>query len=367
VTEGVGVDVALRRVVVGYRLVGTLWVWLLAAVVLATETVELWPVLATGGVATIWAGATVWVGVARPQVFSSVWWLAADAVVSGLVLSLSAQAGADRGFTRGYPFSTVLLTAYAGGHRGAFVVAAYLSLVSFRELGSGDAIGPTLIYLAGAGVTAWAMQLLRRNEEQRRQLEQRLADERTERLRAEEREETGRTLHDGVLQTLALIQRRADDPAAVAGLARRQERDLRDWLSGGVRTGAGSTFAEAVKDLSAEIEAEHGLQVDVVTVGDAAMNAPREALVAAAAEAVRNVAKHAGVATASVYAEVTDTAITVFVRDRGGGFDVATVPADRRGISESILGRMRRHGGTAEIRTAPGEGTEIALHLPLPR
>jgi signal transduction histidine kinase len=362
---GAGIDVALRRVVVGYRVVGVVWLWLLAAVVLATETVDVWPVVGAGALATLWSGATVVVGVRRPTVFQSISWLTADAAVSGLVIALATVAGAERGFVGGYPFSTVLLASYGGGLRASLPVAAYLSAVSFFRLGAGDAIGSALIYVVGAAVTAWGMGVLARNEDQRRSLEQRLADERTERLRSQERAETAATLHDGVLQTLALIQRRAADPAAVAGLARRQERDLRDWLSGRTTGSAAATLAGAIKNMAAVVEEDHNLTVEVVTVGDADQSPGVDALITATAEALRNVAKHAGVATASVYAEVGADSAAVFVRDRGAGFDPATVPADRRGISESIVGRMRRHGGSAEIRSVPGTGTEVILRVPL--
>ena len=364
-----GLDVALRRVVVGYRVVGVVWLWLLAAVVLATETVDIWLVAAACALATAWTIATVVAGVRRPTVFQSIAWLTADAAVSGLVIGLATAAGAERGFTGGYPFSTVLLAAYGGGLRTSLPVALYLSAVSFARLGATEAIGSALIYLAGAAVSAWGMGVLARNENERRTLEQRLADERAERLRSQERAETSAALHDGVLQTLALIQRRADDPGAVAGLARRQERDLRDWLGGRRRRPAGGegaeTLSEALKDMAASLEADHPLTVDVVTVGDAPMSDDMAALVDAACEALRNVAKHAGVTSASLYAEAAAGAATVFVRDRGPGFDVEAVPGDRRGIAESIIGRMQRHGGTAQIRATAGAGTEVELRLPL--
>ena len=364
-----GLDLALRRVVVGYRVVGVVWLWLLAAVVFATEDANVWIVAGAGALAAAWTLATIAVGVRRPTLFRAIAWLTADAAVSGLVIGIATAAGAERGFTGGYPFSSVLLAAYGGGLRSSLPVAVYLSAVSFLRLGASEAIGSALIYLAGAAVTSWGMGVLARNEEERRRLEQHLADERAERLRSQERAETAAALHDGVLQTLALIQRRADDPAAVAGLARRQERDLRDWLGGRrQRPGGGEgaeTLAEALQDVAAGIEADHRLTVDVVTVGDAAMSDGVAALVDATCEALRNVAKHAGVASASLYAEVDGGSATVFVRDRGPGFDVAAVPTDRRGIAESIIGRMQRHGGTAQIRATPGAGTEVELRLPL--
>jgi signal transduction histidine kinase len=188
-----------------------------------------------------------------------------------------------------------------------------------------------------------------------------LAAERAERVRTQERAEVAAHLHDSVLQTLALLQKRPDDPRAVATLARRQERELRAWLNGGRPVGERTTLAGALEDAAGEVEAAHRVAIDVVAVGDCPLDSRGEALVAAAREALVNAAKFAADAPISVYAEVNDDAIEVFVRDRGPGFDLAAVPADRRGVRESIVGRLERHGGRAEIRSGAGTGTEIEL------
>jgi signal transduction histidine kinase len=187
-----------------------------------------------------------------------------------------------------------------------------------------------------------------------------LAHERTERARSQERAEVAAMMHDSVLHTLTLIQRYHDDPAQVARLARAQERDLREWLYG-ERKSAAESFAEAVRIAAAEVEDRHGARLDVVSVGDAPLDPQLEACVAAAREAMVNAAKYAPDAPISVYAELADDRVEVFVKDRGPGFDLDAVAPDRMGVRESILGRMRRHGGQAEIRTAPGEGTEVRL------
>lgn len=187
-----------------------------------------------------------------------------------------------------------------------------------------------------------------------------LAQERTERARSQERAEVAAMMHDSVLHTLTLIQRHHDDPGQVARLARAQERELREWLYGERKTAAES-FAEALRTAAAEVEDRHGVRLDVVTVGDAAVDAHLEACVAASREAMVNAAKYAAEAPISVYAEVAEDRVEVFVKDRGPGFDLDEVAPDRMGVRESILGRMRRHGGKAEIRTAPGEGTEVRL------
>ena len=190
-----------------------------------------------------------------------------------------------------------------------------------------------------------------------------LSVERAERIRSQERAEVAAHLHDSVLQTLALVQKRAGNPREVAALARRQERELRSWLSG-ARPGAGGErrLAAALQAVAEEIEEAQGVAVDVVAVGDAPLDRDGEALVAAAREAMLNAAKFAGdAAPVAVYAEAGEERLEVFVRDRGPGFDPAAVPADRRGVRESIIGRMERHGGRAAIHASPGGGTEVEL------
>ena len=190
-----------------------------------------------------------------------------------------------------------------------------------------------------------------------------LASERTERIRLAERADVAARVHDSVLQTLALVQRHAAEPARVTALARRQERELRRWLYG---TGYGSaaTFDGALADAVADVEEAHGVRVELVCTGDAELDERLSQLVLATREATVNAAKHAHVDEVSVYAEVGTDGIAVYVRDRGVGFDRNAIGSDRRGISESIEARMQRAGGTATITAAEGEGTEVELTLP---
>ncbi|WP_336923449.1 PspC domain-containing protein [Aquipuribacter sp. SD81] len=193
--------------------------------------------------------------------------------------------------------------------------------------------------------------------------------ERLARVRETERAAIAAHLHDSVLQTLALIQRRPDDPQAVARLARAQERELRGWLYGDA-AGREGTLASAVADAVAQVEDDHGVPVEVVQVGDCPLDDRSAALVAAAREAVLNAVRHAR-PPVQVYVEVADGEVRAFVTDRGDGLDLADlddperVPPDRLGLRESVLGRMRRAGGSAGVRRAPGGGTEVSLHLPL--
>jgi len=195
-----------------------------------------------------------------------------------------------------------------------------------------------------------------------------LVGERQARIRAEERAEMASRVHDSVLQTLALIQRRADDPHAVTKLARAQERELRSWLFDGRAPGSlgdqAGTLADGVRLLQQEVEAQHGITVEAVTVGNCELDEELTALLAAAREATVNAAKWSGAPVVSVFAEVEPGSVSLFVRDRGCGFDPDAVPGDRKGLAESIRGRVARRGGTATIRSAPGEGTEVSLVMP---
>jgi signal transduction histidine kinase len=190
-----------------------------------------------------------------------------------------------------------------------------------------------------------------------------LTSERAERIRAQERAEVAARIHDSVLQTLALVQRHAGDERRVAALARRQERELRRWLYGsGVAEVA--SLVDALTDAAAEVEELHGVRIELANAGDAPLDDGVGQLVLAAREAMTNAAKFSGADEIYVYAETGPEQVAVFVRDGGSGFDRASVAADRRGIAESIEGRMQRAGGAATVVSAPGQGTEVELTLP---
>lgn len=192
-----------------------------------------------------------------------------------------------------------------------------------------------------------------------------LVEERTERIRSDERAEMAAHLHDSVLQTLAMIQRQADDPRTVVGLARRQERELRSWLFGRTAARADLDLGDALEAVAAGVEARQGIPVEVVQVGGACPLDDRlRALVASSQEAILNAARHSGATSVAVYEEVESDVVTVFVRDRGCGFDPVSVPTDRGGIAESITGRMQRNGGRVVIRSRPDHGTEVELSMP---
>ena len=190
-----------------------------------------------------------------------------------------------------------------------------------------------------------------------------LSDERLERIRTQERAEVAAHVHDSVLHTLTLIQRNIDDPREVQRLARSQERELRAWLYKPVAD-PDATLAAALERLAGEVEDAHSVPIEVVAVGDGALDEHSGAALQAAREAMVNAAKYSGASTISVYAEVEPELLTIFVRDRGRGFDPDDLPEDRMGVRQSIIGRMQRNGGSAVVRSAPGDGTEVKLEMP---
>ena len=245
---------------------------------------------------------------------------------------------------------------YRGGFGVALVVGAALLFLS-----QVDALGAARDAAFTAIVAIFALALILAPFIWR--LGRSLAAERAERVRSQERAEMAAHLHDSVLQTLTLMQMRADDPREVAALARRQQRELRAWLAAGGEAGE-DRFAAALRAAAEEVEDAYRITVDVVAVGDADLDEPAAALVAATREALTNAAKFAAEAgPVSVYAEVGPEQIEAFVRDRGPGFDPDRLPEDRRGVRESIVGRMQRHGGTATIVSVPGSGTEVVLSI----
>jgi signal transduction histidine kinase len=195
----------------------------------------------------------------------------------------------------------------------------------------------------------WAWRLAREREA-----------ERAARIRTEERADFAARVHDSVLQTLTLIQK---EPADARRLARRQERELRAWLYPDREPAAEGTLADAVESAAAEIEELHGVRVDVVRTGDAPLDERTQALVLAAREAMANAARHSGVEEVSVFLDAGDEGISLYVRDRGVGFDPTAVAGDRQGLAASIRGRMERVGGVATIVSAPGDGTDVELEL----
>jgi len=331
-----GVGLLVLSILLAFRELGIWW-----------SDALVWPlVLAAFGAALLW-------GHFRPQETSG------EAAPRAWAAGDPATAGADHATTEDGRAQARARIAdlYRGVFGVLFVIGAGLLFLSSNDFLGGlrDAALTSVVVVVAVGlILAPFLWRLGRN----------LATERAERVRSEERAEVAAHLHDSVLQTLTLMQKRADDPREVAALARKQERELRDWLAGGDRRASEGNFAAALRSAAEKIEDDHRVAVEVVVVGDAPLDERAEAALGAAREALLNAAKHAAEpGPIRVYAEIGPDAIEVFVRDHGAGFDLGTVPADRRGVRESIIGRMVRAGGRAEVRAVPDGGTEVGITI----
>jgi len=366
-----GLERALLWLVTGYRVFGAAWMILLGAVVLASTDSAKNPgwVITALVVVVVWTVFTVAMAIQGPWRTTGWLFVLADIIVG--VFSVGSAVLADSIlFAGGYPLAPVFAAIYAKGTIGGAVAAAALTVAAVGRLLPGrpsldqpNSISIVISYLFSATAAAGAASVLRTADRRRAAAEDALAEAQAARTRADERAELAAHLHDSVLQTLALIQRdrTASDP--VRSLARRQERELRGWLYDADEP-VSAGFREAVKGMTAEVDDFADTHVECIQVGDAPMDEQLDALVRAGREAVLNAAKHAGEAPITVYAEVGPGEAAIYVKDRGPGFHLEDVAVDRRGIAESILGRMERHGGRAEISSTPGEGTEIRLTMP---
>jgi phage shock protein PspC (stress-responsive transcriptional regulator) len=239
---------------------------------------------------------------------------------------------------------------------GAFVIGGVTWFLTINRTFSGF-----LTVILAVGVTTLGLAIVFGPWVYR--LANQLGEERRDRIRSEERSELAAHLHDSVLQTLALIQRNAGSPRKMAALARRQERELRAWLYGQAEIAGG--IEAAVSDMAASIEEAHDVAVETVVVGDCPLDERTYALVQACREAATNAARHSGADEISVYIECEAQSVTAYVRDRGNGFELDAIPHARRGITDSIKGRIERHGGSVAITTSPGEGCEVQMTMPV--
>ncbi len=367
-----GIDATFARIAAGLRIVAAVWMAILGAVTLARDT-DVRPTYVIGVIAIgfLWAlGATV---VAYPERALSRQMLVVDLAVGVLSLLAPGLAGTTVSFYGGLPLIVVAIAALRGRAEGLVTAVVLIVTVlgtivsdifSFREI-----IGETTLIFAYLGVgvlVAWIGDVLRQAEGQLVAANDAVAEARAAAARESERADIGRHLHDSVLQTLALIQRDADDPQKVTISARRQERELRDWLFGSAPSKAPG-FDEGLRRVAASVEERFEVSVDVVVVGDADPSDAVSGLIAAAGEAMTNAARHAGVSEIDVYGESTGGSLAVYVRDRGTGFDPTAVPADRRGVRSSILGRVEGLGGEATVKSSSGTGTEWRMTVPAER
>ncbi|HUU61371.1 MAG TPA: ATP-binding protein [Acidimicrobiia bacterium] len=367
-TRGVPpIDDTLRWVVVGFRILALAWMGALVGTTLAGDPGANRAVVAwTLALATVWTGVTV-AHATRPRWFRTIPWMIADGLVALWVSISPFVAGSEDLFFGSYPISSLLVLAYAGGPWPALGTAALMAagqvVAAFGEVGrtSTQVAGDIGAFVITALAGGWGFSVLRRYDQARSEAEEALEEERAARRRAHDRAEIAAHLHDSVLQTLALIQQDPADPRRVGALARGQERELRQYLEQ-IASPYTHSLRAALRRTAGEVEDLHQVKVDMVVIGDCEMDERLEALVRATREALVNAARYSGAETISLFGEASPSGVAVTVRDRGRGFDPAHT-TNGRGIAESIVGRMQRHGGTAEVRSRPGEGTEVDLHL----
>jgi len=357
----------LLRIAAGARVIGAAWVGILvlSAYLVARDAMQRpWLPIAVAAIVGVWSMVSVGWSASRPDRLISTPALVIDVLLgAGAIVATATTGPGVLAYSGGLPLIVVAIGAIRG-RREAWVAAAVMTTVTLaiRPGGVGDAVGSIVFYAAGAGIFTWVIRVLRSSDRRRREADERRRVAEGARARAEERVEISRHLHDSVLQTLALIQRRADSPPEVTVLARKQERELREWLFGGAR--ADGSFALALTLVAAEVEERYAIPVEVVTSGDDDLSEVLSALVAAAGEAMSNAAAHSGADVVTVFGEVTDDVARVYVRDRGKGFDPDRLPEDRLGVRESIIGRLHSRKGKASVRSEPGWGTEWRLEVP---
>jgi signal transduction histidine kinase len=364
------IETTLLRVVAVFRVVATCWLILLAILVLATETPAGDPtqrmliVASTIVIAVGWTLVTVIFAYRRPGILGRPGFLVVDLVLAVWVGLAPNLIETDIFFAGGYPISSPILIATTTGVLATLAPAAMVAGASAFGVGFAGARAAEVlaINLLSPLVVAWGFGTITAQDEKRRQAEEALAVERTKLARADERAEMAAHLHDSVLQTLALIQRRSPDNRDVTRLARRQERQLRAWLNGPALA-AGNTLSSALIRAAEEVEDEYDVIVEMSTAGDRELDDRCAGLVLAAREAMTNAARFAEVDRVYVLCETSSDQIRLVVRDQGVGFDPDTVSEDRRGVRESIVGRLDRLGGTAFIRSSVGDGTEVELSL----
>jgi len=312
----------------------------------------------------LFGGGTLWLVQRFGWGLPSYWFLVATLTAAGLGLvwwqadhaSLRGLRASDAPWAWLASLTAQGTTVLALGLGAAAVAGAVVMTAMALPFGDGAVVGRTLgvlglVLVALAALAApWVLRVRRT-----------LARARELKLISDARADMAAHLHDGVLQTLALIQKTAHDPREVTRLARRQERELRAWLYGGEVPQA--TLRGALTEACQEVEDTFPVTVELVAVGDADLTPRLGELVKAAREALVNSAKHSGAGAVDVFAEVDGDRVEVFVRDRGAGFEPAQVPEGRLGIERSIMERMHRHGGTARLRSAPGTGTEVTLEM----
>jgi signal transduction histidine kinase len=362
------VDLTLRKVTLLFRVLG--WAWMAVLVVLTPSNdpganmVVCWGSLA---LATMWTVVTWWAAIPTDTI-GAPWFVTVDVLITLFIGVAPTIAGAEHLFHGGWLNSTVFVVAYATNLTVTIVAGAVIGLeqvlVHWIDARGVVPAAGSIGFLMIAILIGWAFDHLRHQERRRLAVQKELDAAVATQARHQARLDIANRLHDSVLQTLTALRRDSDDADQVRYLARRQERELRHTISEYRSPHEHSARAE-LHLICAEIEDVHRIEVDAVIRGDAECDDRIRAILAAAGEALRNAAKHAGVDTVDLYADLKPDQIEVFVRDRGRGFDPAAT-ASGRGIDYSLLGPAEKVGAGVQVTTAPGAGTEVAIRWPAP-
>ena len=361
--EELPVDAPLRRIVVLYRLLGWGWMMMLLLLTPGRDAAASRPVMiAAGLLVTGWTGATLWAAGSANQMRTR-WFPIVDLAIALGVGAASTVAGATDLFHGGYPMSTLGVTAYRFGLRGAVAAAVALGAEQVvvhvvDERGVVPAAG-SITFVVFAILLGWGFDALRRQERRRLAVQAELEQAHDQQIRHEERIHLANRLHDSVLQTLIALRRDADDPAQVRYLSRRQERDLRRTISE-YRSSHDPSARAAIEAACDGVEDTYRIEVDAVVRGDALLEPAHQTVVEAAREALTNAAKHSGADRVDLYAEIHANRIAVFVRDRGVGFDTSEA-GHHGGLAHSIHDRVAAVGGSTRVAAAPDGGTEVQL------
>ena len=365
-THDLEVDDTLRRVVVIFRILS--WVWMLTLVIITFVTdddANIAVTVAALVLATAWVGITWWA--ARAGFLGTPAFVVLDGIVSLGLGAASFIAGASDFFHGGMPMSWLLVAAYAYGLRGAVPASVALGLEQVivhivDDRGPVGAAG-SLVFLVFAVVAGWAFDALRAGELRQLETESQLLAEQRASARHEERARLANQLHDSVLQSLLVMRRDAEDPLQVRYLARREERDLRRAIAD-LRSEHDSSFRAAMLKVCDDIEDTYRVEVESVIRDDPETSAPLEAAIHATKEALVNAAKHSGSNRIDVYSEASPTQMTIYVRDRGRGFDESARKTGG-GFDNSLLSRVREAGGSVSVVSSPGQGTEVTITMEL--
>lgn len=362
-------EMSMRRLVMIMRGLGWFWMLLLVIATLLIDTqADKTITMAAMALATVWTGVTWWAYKQRSRL-GSTWFMIADGVVCLIVASASYAANAGDLFHGGYPISWIAVLAYGGGLRwavgGSLILAGQQALLLLESGRSAVSAIGSIVFLIYGLMLGWLFTVIRTSDRDRRETVALLTAEREENARKLERLELANRLHDSALQTLQVIDTDAEDPEKVRSLARRQARDLRNLVER-YSDDQCASFNECLVGAMGMVEELFAVEISAVVRIDLPIDAPLQALVEASREAMTNSAKYAGTKRIDVYAAIEDDEATVYVRDDGEGFDIANTDLGH-GIERSIRSRLAAVGGSADIVTAPGRGTEVVLRVAIER